>query len=90
MGRREQRLMSVIGVTDFAQKEFQVVPLGEARQLRDIIQSDINKTGNFASPEEAEEFAGGLLRKADRKDFHSGSLARRRSAILNSPALAIQ
>ncbi len=76
---REQRLVNVIGAAEFTQKKFEIVPFGESRQLRDIVQSDINKSGDSVSSENSEEFAGGFLRKTDRIDFHSGSSSRSNS-----------
>lgn len=68
--RGEERLVHVIGATQFAQEVLQIFALGEAGQLRDVVQPDVNQALDSVATEDSEELGGSLLRETDRKDFH--------------------
>src|SRR5262249_53195319 len=70
---REPRLMHVSGATDFLEKEARVLLLVEARQLRDVVQPDIDQPPDARLLQTAEEFSGVFLGKTDRVDFHSST-----------------
>ena len=71
--RREADFVQVLGPAQFLQEEGQIVPFGEGRQLRDVVQSNIDQSSDAVSSELSEEVGGCGLRKTDRKDFHGDS-----------------
>jgi hypothetical protein len=73
LSRGEKRFVDVLGPADFSQEKREVVPFREPRQLRDVVQPDIDQSSDSVLLEKSEEFCGGFLRKTDRIDFHGFS-----------------
>src|SRR5881296_1506791 len=63
--------MHVFGAADFFEKEAQILFLREARQLRGVVQPDIDQPPDARLLQTAEELSGVFLGKTDRVDFHS-------------------
>src|SRR5262249_29257495 len=72
--RRQQRFVAIVGAAELIEEEGQVLSLGEAGELRDIIQADVDQPLDPGAPQGPEEFQGRLPAETDRIDVHPTAL----------------
>ena len=61
----------VLNPADLPEKEHQVTSFRESSELPGIVEPNIHDTLDIGLSKKGKESFGGLLRKADRKDFHA-------------------
>src|SRR5271154_6613192 len=67
--------MYIFNPAKFLQEIFKVVLLGEASQLRSVVQAHIDQAFYARFFESSKEAGGGALRETDRVDLHSSSFS---------------
>ena len=67
---REGRNVGVVHAADLPQEPRQVVPFGEARQLRRVVEAHVHHALHAGAAQQVEEALGGLLGEADGEQAH--------------------
>src|SRR5450759_3302495 len=77
---RKQGLVPVFRVANCTHEEGEVIPLGEARQLRYVVQTDVQQTPDAGALQKSEELLCRFFRETDGIDFHAGTVSYSNSA----------
>jgi hypothetical protein len=73
LGGSQQRLVVIVDMTQLTEEEFEIVALGEAGQLGDVVEPYVDELLDAGAVQGAEELSGTLPRKTDRVDLNGRS-----------------
>ncbi len=88
LGGGQVGVVDVVGVADFLEEIFEVVAFGEAGELGDVVEADVEEAADAMLFQEREELGCGFLRETDGTDFHVSSLVSAKRGIWSAQSLS--
>lgn len=80
LGRSEHRFMDIFGAANFAQEILKVFALRETRELRTVVEANVEEAPNVVILQDREESPRRFFRETDGIDFHDEGFAPAKSS----------